>query len=76
MGQGVSCPLIPYSLSFLTPNIMAKKKAARIIIALACTQCKERNYTTTKNRTNDPGRLELSKYCPRCKRHTLHRETK
>lgn len=51
-------------------------KEARIIIRLACTECKERNYTTQKNRNNDPNRLELRKYCPRCRKHTLHRETK
>ncbi|MBC7234149.1 MAG: 50S ribosomal protein L33 [Chloroflexi bacterium] len=52
------------------------KKENRIIITLACTECKERNYTSTKNRRNDPGRLELKKYCPRCKKHTVHREAK
>ncbi len=52
------------------------KKATRIIITLACTQCKERNYTTEKNKINDPGRLELRKYCPRCRTHTLHREVR
>jgi len=52
------------------------KKAVRLTIALACTECKERNYTTQKNRRNDPGRLELRKFCPRCRKHTLHRETK
>ena len=52
------------------------KKATRLIITLACTQCQERNYTTTKNKRNDPGRLELKKYCSRCRTHTLHRETK
>ena len=55
---------------------MAKKKGVRIIITLACTECGERNYTSEKNRRNDPQRLELKKYCPRCRRHTLHRETK
>jgi large subunit ribosomal protein L33 len=43
---------------------------------LACGECREQNYTTTKNRKNDPGRLELRKFCPRCRRHTLHRETR
>jgi len=38
--------------------------------------CKERNYTTQKNRRNDPNRIELKKFCPRCRKHTLHRETK
>ena len=52
------------------------KKANRIVITLACTKCQERNYTTTKNRRNDPGRLELRKFCPRCREHVLHRETR
>ncbi|MDP2930994.1 MAG: 50S ribosomal protein L33 [Chloroflexota bacterium] len=55
---------------------MAKKTDARVIINLACTECKERNYTTVKNRKNDSQRLELKKYCPRCRVHRLHREVK
>ena len=55
---------------------MASKKDVRPVITLACTDCKERNYVTEKNRRNDPGRLEFKKYCPRCRKHTLHRETK
>ncbi len=55
---------------------MAKKKGARVLITLACTECKEQNYLTEKNRRNDSGRLELMKYCPKCRRHTLHREVK
>jgi large subunit ribosomal protein L33 len=52
------------------------KKAVRVVINLACTECKERNYTTEKNRRNDSARMELKKYCPRCRTHRLHRETK
>ncbi len=52
------------------------KKEDRIIIHLACTECRERNYTTNKNRRNDPDRLELSKYCPRCRTHHPHREVR
>lgn len=52
------------------------KKEDRIVITLACTECRERNYATTKNRRNDPDRLELSKFCPRCRRHRLHREAR
>ncbi len=52
------------------------KRAIRNVIKLACTECREHNYTTEKNRRNDSGRLELQKYCPRCQAHTLHRETK
>lgn len=52
------------------------KKAARTVITLECTECRERNYVSEKNRRNDPSRLELSKYCPRCRIHRTHRETK
>ena len=55
---------------------MAKKSDARGVIYLACTACKERTYTTSKNRKNDSNRLELKKYCPRCRAQTLHKETK
>lgn len=54
---------------------MARKKV-RDVIMLACTECKERNYVSEKNRRNDQQRLELNKYCPRCRQHRLHRETK
>ena len=52
------------------------KKENRLVITLACTECKERNYTTEKNRKNDSGRIELQKYCPRCGKHTTHKETR
>ena len=49
---------------------------ARPVIQLACTECKQRNDSTRKNKKNDPNRIELLKYCPRERRHTLHREAK
>jgi large subunit ribosomal protein L33 len=56
---------------------MAKKaKADRIVITLECTACRERNYTTQKNRRNDSARLELRKFCPRCRTQQVHRETR
>ena len=45
-------------------------------ITLACTECRERNYVTTKNKRNDPERLELKKFCPRCRLTRAHRETR
>ena len=45
-------------------------------ITLACQECKHRNYITKKNRRNDPDRLELKKFCPNCRCHTAHRETR
>jgi len=55
---------------------MAKSKGDRIIIHLACTECRERNYTTQKNRRNDADRMERRKFCSRCRSHQVHRETR
>ena len=48
----------------------------RVKITLACTECKQRNYNTKKNKKNDPDRIEINKYCKFCRKHTLHKETK
>ena len=48
----------------------------RTKITLACTECKQRNYNTKKNKKNDPDRLEMNKYCKFYRTHTLHIETK
>ena len=48
----------------------------RDIIALACTDCKRRNYSTTKNKKKTTERLEMSKFCRFCRKHTAHKETK
>ena len=48
----------------------------RVNILLACTQCKRRNYATVKNKKNTTARIELKKYCPWCRTHTAHRETR
>jgi large subunit ribosomal protein L33 len=48
----------------------------RDIITLGCTDCKQRNYTTTKNKRQTPQKLEFKKYCRFCKTHTLHKETR
>ena len=48
----------------------------RVGITLECDECKSRNYRTSKNRKNTPDRLELRKYCPRCRRHTKHKESR
>ena len=34
----------------------------RVKITLACSECKQRNYDTKKNKRNDPDRLEMNKY--------------
>ncbi|MBI5750065.1 MAG: 50S ribosomal protein L33 [Nitrospinae bacterium] len=48
----------------------------RDIIQLSCSECKNRNYSTTKNKKSTPDRLEFKKYCPFCRKHTLHKEVK
>ncbi|MBA3015674.1 MAG: 50S ribosomal protein L33 [Desulfobulbaceae bacterium] len=48
----------------------------RDIITLGCTDCKQRNYTSTKNKRKTPQKLELKKFCPFCRAHTTHKETK
>jgi large subunit ribosomal protein L33 len=48
----------------------------REIITMACTECKRRNYSTTKNRKKTSERLELSKFCRSCRKHTPHKESK
>jgi large subunit ribosomal protein L33 len=48
----------------------------RVNVTLACTETGDRNYITTKNKRNNPDRLELKKYSPRLKKVTVHRETK
>ncbi|MBN1878616.1 50S ribosomal protein L33 [bacterium] len=45
-------------------------------ILLACGECKRRNYTTTRNKKKTPGKLEVKKYCPFCRRHTEHKQVK
>jgi len=35
----------------------------REIVTLQCTECKERNYSTTKNKKTTTGRLEFKKFC-------------
>jgi len=50
--------------------------AQREIITLACTVCKRRNYTTTKNKRRHADRVEYKKYCPFDRKHTVHKETR
>lgn len=55
---------------------MAKKKGARRILAMECTETGHRTYTTTKNFQNTEDRLELRKFNPLLKRHSVYRESK
>ena len=48
----------------------------RVKITVGCSECKQRNYESMKNKKNDPDRLELKKYCKFCKKRTAHKESK
>jgi len=48
----------------------------RTKMTLECTECKQRNYNTTKNKQAHPDRMETKKFCKFCKSHTMHKETK
>ena len=43
---------------------------------LVCSECKEANYREQRNVKNTTDRLEMNKYCPRCRKHTVHKEKK
>ena len=51
-------------------------KGPRENITLECTECKRRNYMTSKNKRNNTDRLEIVKYWKFCKKRTTHKETK
>ena len=55
---------------------MAKKGEARERITLVCSECKEENYRTEKNKRHTTDRLELNKFCQKCKKNTNHKEKK
>jgi len=48
----------------------------RDIVTLACSECKNRNYTTTRNKKTMTERVELKKFCSTCRKHTTHKETR
>ena len=52
------------------------KLGNRQMKTLTCNVCKSQNYRTDKNVKNTPERLEISKYCNTCKKHTIHKEEK
>jgi large subunit ribosomal protein L33 len=59
-------------------------RTRRTPIVLVCTECKARNYKTTKRAESGPPSpdgdttppVELKKFCKQCQKHTVHKETK
>jgi len=48
----------------------------RTPIWLVCETCKERNYRTSKKGGEGVTKLEIKKFCPKCRKHTVHKEHK
>src|SRR3989304_965642 len=68
-------PIKPHTKFEGEVYVLAKEED-RAVVERACTECRNRNYVTTKNRRNDPDRMELRKFCPRCRGHRQHREAR
>ena len=50
--------------------------AVREVIHLECTECKHRNYSNTKNKRTHSAKMETKKFCPFCRKHVNHKESK
>ena len=50
--------------------------ARETLVKMRCTECKNINYFTSRNKKKIKEKLELKKHCPKCKKHTLHKEIK
>jgi len=55
---------------------VAKKVGNRQNKTLVCTVCGTEGYRVSKNVKNTTERLELKKYCEKCRKHTEHKEKK
>lgn len=52
------------------------KKGNRVIFGLTCESCGRQNYISEKNKLNTPSVMTFKKYCPQCRRRTIHKEKK
>jgi large subunit ribosomal protein L33 len=50
-------------------------RTMREYVWLECSECHERNYRVQKE-TRGAERLELKKYCPKSRTHTVHKESR
>ncbi|OGG37624.1 50S ribosomal protein L33 [Candidatus Jorgensenbacteria bacterium GWA1_54_12] len=55
---------------------MAKSKVKEQLTRLECSECKNRNYYTHKNKKSVERKLEYKKFCKFCRKQTLHKEGK
>jgi len=66
---------VPASQNRDDEELEMAKAGVRIVVKMASTESSHR-FTTTKNKRNTPGRLELKRYDPVLRRHVLFREEK
>ena len=52
------------------------KNENRVYVTLKCSECKQSTYTTSKNKKNNPEKLEVKKACKVCGHHTVFKESK
>jgi len=56
------------------------KKGARELVSLTCSVCKSQNYITDRNKVNmelkgkKGSKLEIKKFCKKCRKSTSHKE--
>lgn len=60
---------------------MPQIKGKRVVVTVECTEARKEGlspsrYMTTKNKSKQPGRIEIKKYNPALKKHTIHKEVK
>lgn len=46
----------------------------RVTFLMKCSECGEENYLTEKNKKNTTERIEIKKFCPKCRKQTIHKE--
>ena len=60
---------------------MPQIKGKRVVVTVECTEARKEGkppsrYMTTKNKSNQSGRIEIKKYNPFLQRRTMHKEIK
>ena len=48
----------------------------RVIVHFECAGCGSRNYSKRVAKGRVFGKLNINKYCARCRKHEMHKETK
>lgn len=67
---------IPVPGSKFINNNIFKIMARDNIVKMKCEVCKNINYFTARNKKKIKEKLEMKKHCPKCKKHTVHKEMK